>query len=159
MTSPESKQPAKSFNIGIISSGNNEKHYVSIHSLNEELRKRQKQNLEQANEMPQPRSNVCLVLDTNILFQYLDLLKTISKKYQKLEMLVPYVVLNELDSNKQKMELGMKARHAIRWINENRKNEKRFFIQVQGNNVEMLMISLVSTKRLLMPGRDTPAKK
>jgi hypothetical protein len=133
MTSRDAKQPAKSFNIGITSSDNKGKHYVSIHSLNKEMKERQSKNQPVVTlNKTRLSSNVCFVLDTNMLYNHLDLLKAILEKFQKIEVVVPYVVVCELDAHKKDWKRGYMSRRASKWILEN--SSDRLVIQVQAYN-------------------------
>ncbi|KAJ7904634.1 PIN domain-containing protein [Mycena olivaceomarginata] len=85
-------------------------------------------------QAPVDESTICLVVDTNVLLEKQKLLeqfvRDVEKTAQRIVVIIPGVVLHELDGQKKSDRLGWFARRASGWILEKVK-DKRKAVKVQ----------------------------
>ncbi|XP_045114456.1 transcriptional protein SWT1-like isoform X2 [Portunus trituberculatus] len=99
-------------------------------------------------------SNTCLnfkslyfVVDTNVLIGDIDLLeelKSTSVNGQESVVLVPYVVLQEMDGLKKSPAIGQACQVAVRWCNQHFEKQHR---RVQGQTYSNYRITVEENKR------------
>ncbi|EMD40784.1 hypothetical protein CERSUDRAFT_80438 [Gelatoporia subvermispora B] len=80
-----------------------------------------------------PTQSNYLIIDTNVLIDQLDVIKKFSKDLEELAaqvlILIPSVVVSELDGLKRKVDLGWQANRATSWILEKVKEPRSVKVQ------------------------------
>ncbi|KZT74322.1 hypothetical protein DAEQUDRAFT_720487 [Daedalea quercina L-15889] len=82
-----------------------------------------------------------LVLDTNVLIDYLDVIKRFNEDIERLclpiTIIIPNVLLSELDGLKKREKIGWFASRASAWILNKMKERKTVHVQARGETVHI----------------------